>query len=363
MVGTRASAKTGASAKTRASVKTRPAAGPPSAIGASPPTSPSEPPGPRRGLVLGAGGVLGAAWMIGALSVLEEERGFDPLSVDVVVGTSAGSILAAFLGSGVPVDAMVKHQRGIPIEGDTRIQYDYETEARALPPKPRLRLGSGRLLASTALHPRRVTPLMAFAAVAPQGRGSLEPVGDMVRAVAPATWPSTPGAWLVAMDYARGVRVPFGQAGAPAAALPDAVMASCAIPGWYAPVRIGNRLYVDGGACSATSLDLLAPLGLDEVYVLAPMAAFAMDVPNTMIVRLERRLRRSITARLLREAATVRSAGTQVTMLAPGPADLEIIGANMMDPRRREAVFEMSQRTSRAALSARHRRSALLVAG
>jgi NTE family protein len=140
-------------------------------------------------------------------------------------------------------------------------------------------------------------------------------------------------------------------------------MASCAIPGWYAPVRIGNRLYVDGGACSATSLDLLAPLGLDEVYVLAPMAAFAMDVPNRMIVRLERRLRRSITARLLREAATVRSAGTQVTMLAPGPADLEIIGANMMDPRRREAVFEMSQRTSRAALSARHRRSALLVAG
>ena len=357
MVATRAGVKARRDVTTRLSKQARAAAG----AGAG--TGPWEPGRPRRGLVLGAGGVLGVAWMVGALSVLEEERGFDPRSVEVVVGTSAGSILSAFLGSGVSVDAMVNHQRGMPTEGDTRIEYDYEHEARALPPKPRLRLGSGRLLAATALHPKRVTPLMAFAAVAPQGRGSLQPVGDMVAAVAPPAWPSAPNVWLVAMDYARGLRVPFGQAGAPAAALPDAVMASCAIPGWYAPVLIGDRHYVDGGACSATSLDLLASLGLDEVYVLAPMAAFSMDSPNTVIVRLERRLRRSVTARLLREAATVRSAGTQVTMLAPGPEDLEIIGANMMDPRRREAVFEMSQRTTRAALTVRSRRSVLSVAG
>ncbi|MGZ4617700.1 MAG: patatin-like phospholipase family protein [Frankiaceae bacterium] len=357
MAGTRASVKTRGGVTTRFSTQAR------AAIGVPPPAGQAESGRPRRGLVLGAGGVLGAAWMVGALSALQEERGFDPRSVDIVIGTSAGSILAAFLGSGVSVEAMVDHQRGISAEGDTRIDYDYEHDARVLPPKPKMRLGSGRLLASTALHPRRVTPLMAFAAVAPLGRGSLQPVADMVRAVAPSTWPSAPRVWLVAMDYARGVRVPLGQAGAPAAALPDAVMASCAIPGWYAPVRIGDRLYVDGGACSATSLDLLAPLGLDEVYVLAPMAAFSMDAPNTVIVRLERRLRRSVTARLLREATDVRSAGTQVTMLAPGPEDLEIIGANMMDPRRREAVFDTSLRTSRAALTVRSRRSVLSVVG
>ena len=54
--------------------------------------------GKRRGLVLGAGGVLGFAWMIGALSALEQEEGFDARSVEMCVGTSAGSVLAALLG-------------------------------------------------------------------------------------------------------------------------------------------------------------------------------------------------------------------------------------------------------------------------
>ena len=42
----------------------------------------------RRGLVLGGGGTLGAAWMIGALCALQEERGFDPRTADMIVGTS-----------------------------------------------------------------------------------------------------------------------------------------------------------------------------------------------------------------------------------------------------------------------------------
>jgi len=58
----------------------------------------------RTGLVLGAGGVLGAAWTIGALAALESERGIDPRDVDVLVGTSAGSVLAGFLGCGIAVD-------------------------------------------------------------------------------------------------------------------------------------------------------------------------------------------------------------------------------------------------------------------
>ena len=47
-------------------------------------------------------------------------------------------------------------------------------------------------------------------------------------------------------------------------------MASCAIPGWYQPVRIDRHRYIDGGAWSSTNLDLMVGQGLDEVYVLAP---------------------------------------------------------------------------------------------
>ena len=66
----------------------------------------------RRGLVLGAGGVLGASWTIGALSALEEAEGFSVGTCDYIVGTSAGSVLAALLGAGVGVGELVDDQLG-----------------------------------------------------------------------------------------------------------------------------------------------------------------------------------------------------------------------------------------------------------
>ncbi|WP_396229837.1 patatin-like phospholipase family protein, partial [Frankia sp. CpI1-P] len=65
---------------------------------------------PRRGLVLGAGGVLGSAWMIGAMRAVETETGRDLGSSDLVVGTSAGSVVAALLGLGVGIDVMANSE-------------------------------------------------------------------------------------------------------------------------------------------------------------------------------------------------------------------------------------------------------------
>jgi len=284
--------------------------------------------GPRRGLVLGAGGVLGFSWAVGALAALEQGLGLDARDADVVVGTSAGAVTAALLGGGVSVATMLRHQQGVVVEGDPRIDYDYETDSGgALPPPPRPFPGSAGLVARGLLHPRRLTPLALLSGVLPAGRGSIDPVGQMVETVVPAgQWAPHPATWVVAMDYESGRRVPFGRPGSPSASLAEAVMASCAIPGWYAPVRIGSRRYVDGGACSATSLDLLAPLGLDEVLVVAPMASHEVDRPASVAGRLERRLRALVTKRLDHEVEKVERAGTRVTVLTPGPEDLEAIG-------------------------------------
>ena len=124
------------------------------------------------------------------------------------------------------------------------------------------------------------------------------------------------------MDYDTGGRVAFGRDGAPPARLDEAVTASCAIPGWYAPVLIDGRRYVDGGTLSATSADLLAAEPLDEVYVLAPMASFVSDHPRPVAARLERRLRRQVTRRLIREAQSVepgRRRGDRARARARGP--------------------------------------------
>jgi NTE family protein len=306
----------------------------------------------RRGLVLGAGGVLGAAWTIGALAAVQEEYGWDPTEAEVLIGTSAGSVLAAFLGCGISVDQLVNHQRGIVAPGDPEISYDPDRDAGgALPPRPKLRIGSPRGALASALRPWRVTPMGALSTVLPQGRGSLAPVGRLVEAVAPdGAWATHPRTWVVAMDYDSGRRVPFGRPGAPAAALRDAVMASCAIPGWYAPVPIGGRRYVDGGACSPTSIDLVARLELDEVVVLSPMSSLRYDTPTAVAAKIERRFRRLSTKRVIGEVKKVAATGTRVTLLGPGAEDLAVIGANMMDPRRRQEVLETSMRTSAAAL-------------
>jgi NTE family protein len=310
--------------------------------------------GPRRGLVLGAGGLLGLTWMVAALTALEERTGFDARDAEVCIGTSAGSVFAALLGCGIGVDVALRHQQGTPLPDDPDIGWDYDRDSGgAVPPRPGLGVGSPRLLLAAARHPRRVPPMAAFSAALPRGRGTLQPLHRMVDQVGSplrGDWPQSPVTWIVGMDYDAGTRAVFGRDDSPAATLAQAVTASCAIPGWYAPVEIGGRRYVDGGTMSPTSLDLLVGAGLDEAYVLAPMASLTYDRPRSPVARAERQWRRLVTRRVLADAERLRESGTAVTVLAPGPEDLASIGANLMDPRRRRAVLATALRTSIEAL-------------
>ena len=305
---------------------------------------------PRIGLVLGAGGVLGGAWMAGALVALQQRLSRPLGGVDLIVGTSAGSVLAAALRCGVTVDEIVEHQRGSRLAGLPQLsQLDRDTGP--LPPLPRLRIGSPRLLAA----PHRVRPWVAASGLIPEGRGQLRQLSSLVDAMLAQDggdgWPVRGETWVVALDYGRGRRVVFGRPGAPTVSLADAVVASCSIPGWYEPKIINGRRYVDGGVRSSTSLDLVAKADLDEVYVLAPLASYVMDRSWNPATRIERMVRRVVTIGLGGEADKVRAAGTKVTLLTPGPEDLEAFGANLMNPRYRQRVLETSLRTSAAMLA------------
>jgi len=92
----------------------------------------------RRGLVLGVGGVLGACWSVGALAAVEQELGWDPREADVLVGTSAGSVLAGALGNGVGVQTLLNHQRGVAVQDGPHLDDDPDTDGGgSLPPLPR----------------------------------------------------------------------------------------------------------------------------------------------------------------------------------------------------------------------------------
>ena len=62
---------------------------------------------PRIGLVLGGGGVRGASWLTGALHGLATETGRDPAAADLLVGTSAGAVVAALTMAGALPEGFV----------------------------------------------------------------------------------------------------------------------------------------------------------------------------------------------------------------------------------------------------------------
>jgi len=303
---------------------------------------------PRRGLVLGGGGVLGGTWSVGALNALTS-FGIDTEDFDIIVGTSAGSVLGALVTLGVSLDEMRGHYAGDEVGTGPLAHYAFDPDRATgghRPGVPRL-LGPGSpaLIASSMRHPGKLPVTAVLSALLPPGSRSLDQVSQLIDAANPSgMWPQR--LWVVAMDFVDGHRVVFGRSGAPVAPLSDAVVASCSIPGWFSPVSINGRTYVDGGAVSATSVDVLAHMGLEEVYVVAPMVSFATDHPTGLAARLERRWRGEVTKACLDEADIVRANGARVYILGPGPEDLAAMGANLMDASRRRHVLETSMRTS-----------------
>jgi len=315
----------------------------------------------RTALVLGAGGVLGAAWMTGALACLARRLPCEPGDADLIVGTSAGSVLAAALRCRAPFEEMVAWQRG-QATGVLTESAALATRDGPLPPPPRIRFGSVPLARAALFTPHRVPPWVAASAWLPHGRGRHAALRSLVDALhrrhhenahagePPPAWVAG-DTWIAAVDYDTGQRVLFGRNGAPHASLPEAVVASCSIPGWYEPAVIGGRRYVDGGVRSMTSLDVLGSTDVQEVYVLAPMASTEPDRPLQPHLQMERRLRQVLTAVLVRQARALAARGKRVTVMTPGPRDLAVMGINLMDARRRQDVLDLSFRTSADALA------------
>lgn len=313
----------------------------------------------RRAIVIGGGGVLGGTWAVGALSALESELGISARDVDLLVGTSAGSVLAALIASGVSTGELQQEYGEEKVTSGPLAGYEWNpvrATGGSRPGWPRiLRPGSPKLFGSGLLNPGELPLTAVLSGLLPPGAKSLERVGHLIDAVSPlGEWAqvgehstgNNPAVWVVAMDYETGKRVVFGRAGAPHASLSEAVMASCAIPGWFTPVKIGNRTYVDGGAVSATSIDVVSHDGYDEVYVIAPMSLTQSDHPKSLTAKLERQWRGVVARTAASEITDVEAGGARVFMASPTAEDLTAIGTNLMDSTRRKLVLQTSMRTS-----------------
>jgi NTE family protein len=253
----------------------------------------------RRALVLGGGGVTGVAWEIGLLTGLAE-AGIDLTDADVVIGTSAGSVVGALVAGGLDLPTMYAGQLAPPtaeiparLGAAMILRWALAAAGRRDEQRARARIGALALAAKTVPEADR------RAVIAARLRG--------------ADWPER-RLLITAVDARTGEFVVFDRE--QGVDLVDAVGASCAVPGVWPPVTIGDRRYVDGGVRSPVNADLAA--GYDQVVILAPVtASFG---PST---------------RLSRQIAGL---GSVVALIQPDKAARRAFGRNVLDPARRAAA-------------------------
>lgn len=322
----------------------------------------------RIGLVLGAGGIVGASWLIGALEALESETGWSPADAELIVGTSAGSVVGALAAAGIPPAYMAAYAGGRGLDdladGELRSEAMAERlagmaeaatdatgrrtagEFRLHPALPPIGPGSWRMAVGTLLQPTRHSPAAVLGGWLPRGFISTKPISELVETFVEGDWPDHEGFRAVAADYRTGRRVQFGDPAAPPARVGEAVAASCAIPAFYHPVKIGGRRYVDGGLCSMSNLDLLRGRDLDLVVCLNPTSSLDSVAIRSPADAMGAWMRGQSGRRLGHEARHLRDEGTEVVLLQPTRRDLEVMGPNLMSRERRVEVGETAVRTT-----------------
>jgi NTE family protein len=312
-------------------------------------------------LVLAGGGIVGEAWMHGLLAGLEDGAGVDFRAVEAFVGTSAGSIVGARLAAGrrPPRPDGASAQQAAPGFADEVVGEADEDDGAGSPAAPHAVAdvdadadapgdGGHDGAAAAARTVLRDVARVGWAASAPLTGAALAlsaPAGALARAaiLGRAAGRGHPlhhlharvERWgarfdgrlrVCAVDRRTGRRTVFGAPGAPAASVADAVCASCAIPFVFAPVAIGGREYVDGGAWSITNLDA-ARAGRDtHVLCLDPAAGLGGHDRRTAALRGAFRVASAL------EIQGLRRRGARVRHVAPDAAAAAAMGANFMAP-------------------------------
>lgn len=257
--------------------------------------------GKGTALVLGGGGLTGVGWEAGMLYGLAR-AGVDLFGADLVVGTSAGSVVGAQLTSGrLTPQELYERQLGDP-GGELPAKLGAPLIGRYAVAMVRSR--------DAKAYRRRVGAIALAAATEPEAERRKVLEGRLVS----HHWPER-RLVVTAVDALTGELAAFDRGSG--AGLVEAVSASCAVPGVWPPVTVEGRRFIDGGVRSATNADLAA--GYSRVVILAPISMGSGLVPSPAT-----------------QAARLRAAGAKVLLITPSAAARKVFGRNVLDPARRD---------------------------
>lgn len=262
-----------------------------------------------KALVLSLGGETGIAWEVGILWGLKE-GGVDVTDVNLIIGTSAGSILGAQITSGISLEELYKFQLK-PIE---------ETKEKVLDMHKFIQIKTEAIKNSSDAQTARA--YMGKAAFNVKTMSEEEHLELIASRLPKKDWNQKIELIVNTVDAETGELVTFdNDSGVP---LLNAVAASSAAPGVYQPVKINGRYYVDGALSSGTNADLAK----DKDKVLIVVAVLALtEKPSTFTS--------SNRITFEDELKVLEKSGSGVMVITPDEAALRVEGTNTLDLKKR----------------------------
>ncbi len=262
--------------------------------------------GKEHTIVLGGGGVYFVAWQVSYLNGLIK-RGVDLERAEIIVGTSAGSLVASILASrglkrfGKQVDWIAKVPALVNLLAPAA--HFHESQVRAL----------DMFRDADNARPETIRAI-GHAALAAHTPSAAEMRRSTGFAIAARGWPSE-ALQITCVDTYTGERLVVTNASRLSAIRASA--ASSAVPGIFSPQRLHDRWCMDGGVSgSGTHCDLVA--GASRALVISLRAALESDVATMTIAP----------TNLADELAGLAAHGTETFTRGPRQVDL----ARLMDP-------------------------------
>ncbi len=220
----------------------------------------------RRGLVCAGGGVTGAIYEIGVLAALEERLdGFSLTDCDIFVGVSAGSYVGTLVANGVSPSVLfrnVTHPRASDLDRLSLFRPNVREMFSRLVAAPLTLAKSVRNFRRNRREMTITDVVASFAGLLPSGFFLLDGLESWL-----SEWLSEPGRTndfrklrkklrVVAVELDTGDTRVFGEEGSDTVPISRAVAASCALPGFFRPVRIDGADFIDGGVRKTAHISL-----------------------------------------------------------------------------------------------------------
>ncbi len=250
----------------------------------------------KTALVLAGGGIMGAAYEIGCLTALSRlfRRSFSPCKFDLYIGISAGSVIATLMANriepAVLFSAIANEEHHV---FNWRRKDIYRFDLREnLAACGGILLNLFRIF-RTFRQNRLALSLHDFFHIVqeqfPAGLFSLAPMQDYLcrsflqEGIHDDFNELKRELYIPAYDLDRGHRIVFGSEGFRDMHICQAITASCAIPYFFQPWKVGSNYYVDGSTGRVSHLDIAIERGAKLIVVVNPRVPMDNDMETTCL--------------------------------------------------------------------------------